>query len=404
MSNRAVITSFGIISSLGCDESEILDSFINKRTSFKKSEYDESVSVSPVNNFALKDYTGQFKERRYLTRGVSFALASSISAFKRSGLKECDLAESGLLVGTGPNLDITSDFRDVADGVPDMANLNALWILKYLPNTAASSIAKYLKIHGENITVGTACAASLQAIGEGYRKVRDGYCDIVFAGGGDSRISPGGILSYKMANALNTATEVPDLSSMPFDLNRKGFVPGEGGAFVVIESLEHAEKRNAEIIAEISGFGSSMDGHAMTDPDPAGVKGELAVRKALAEASLDPGDIDFISAHGTGTAMNDSMESGIIKRVYGNSSPAIGAFKSWIGHCASACGAMELVLSLICMKNDFFPEIRNLSSPVDNDLNFLLNGGSHSFGKIALENFGFGGQNCSLVIKKYDKK
>jgi len=403
MTQRVVITSYSIISSLGKTENEILNSFKNGHTTFTKYSEDNSITVAPVKDFNLKYYTGPYKDRRYLNRGASFALAAAIDAFNKSGLNTDDLAQSGLVLGAGPNLNITEDFENIENGEISDQKLSALWILKYLPNTATSAISKYLKIHGENITVGNACAASLQAIGEGYRKIRDGYCSIVFAGGGDSRISPIGILGYKKANALNTDSKEPLKTSMPFDCSRGGFCPGEGGAFFVMESLEHALSRGAEIYCEISGFGATMDGTAMTDPDPEGKGAEKAIGNALNEAGISPEEIDFISSHGTSTPMNDKVESEVLTRFFEGHSPAIGAFKSWIGHGSSACGAMELALSLICMKNNYLPEIRNLNKPLTDKLNFITENCSGSVKNMLIENFGFGGQNSALVLGNYDE-
>ena len=311
------------------------------------------------------------------------------------------MAQSGLFLGTGPNLDIGGEFPDVKAGEIDRKDLMALWMLKFLPNTAASVIAKLAGIHGENQTLTTACSASLQAIGEAFRKIKDGYIDLAFAGGGDSRLSKSSILAYKKAHTLCDGTGNPEQASRPFDRSRKGFVPGEGGAFFLLEELQHAKTRGAAIYGEICGYGASIDGYAMTAPQPDGNWAEKSVNTALQEAGLASSDIDVVSSHGTGTLLNDSMEANLIDRVYGEKSPFIIALKSWIGHIAAACGALELAICLTCMQNNYLPKIRNLAEPSHAGLNFVRKEQSYPICNILLENFGFGGQNSVLIVKKY---
>ena len=401
MRRRVVITSVGVISSLGFSLEEILNNLKDENTSFERSFFDNKVVVSPINDFNVKDFADRFKDRRYLNRGAQFCVASAIEAVKKSGIDKKLLAESGLFLGAGPNLDIGGEFPDVKAGEIDRKDLMALWMLKFLPNTAASVIAKLAGIHAENQTITTACSASLQAIGEAFRKIKNGYIDLAFAGGGDSRLSKSSILAYKKAHALCDGTGEPERASRPFDRSRKGFVPGEGGAFFLLEELQHAKSRGAAIYGEICGYGASIDGYSMTAPEPDGIWAERAVNAALQEAGLASSDIDVVSSHGTGTLLNDSMESDLIDRVYGEKSPFIIALKSWIGHIAAACGAVELAICLACMQNSYLPKIRNLDEPCHDRLNFVREERRYPIQSILLENFGFGGQNSALIVRKY---
>ena len=400
MKRRVVITSMGVISSLGHQQSEIIQSLKEGKVNFARPDFDYDVVTAPIANFKVRDYTGRFKDGRYLSRGAKFAVAAAMLAIKNSGHKKEALAEAGLFVGTGPNLDIGGEFPEIQGGKLDREDLQALWILKFLPNTAASIIAKLAGIHGENLTVSTACSASLQAIGEAFRKIKAGYLDFAIAGGGDSRLSPGGILAYKKAGALYVGNSDPENSSRPFDCNRRGFVPGEGGAFFLLEELETAKKRGAKIYSEICGYASSLDAYNMTAPERDGKWGRIAVLSALREAEMSPSQVELISAHGTGTLLNDAREADLIGDIYTNCKPQVMALKSWIGHTASACGALELAISLICMQENYLPEIRNLQEPCHREINFVREGGSFSFGTCIIENFGFGGQNSVLVIRK----
>jgi 3-oxoacyl-[acyl-carrier-protein] synthase II len=400
MKRRVVITAMGIFSSLGHGPGEIIKSLKGRHVNFERPAFDDEVVTSPIRKFNVRDYTGPFKDGRYLNRGSQFAVASAIAAIKNSGCEKGDLAGAGLFVGAGPNLNIGGEFPEIKEGEIDMGGLQALWILRFLPNTAASVIAKLSGLHGENLTVCTACSASLQAIGEAFRKIKNGYLDRALAGGGDSRLSPGGILAYKKAGALYKGESEPDKASRPFDGSRSGFVPGEGGAFFLLEELEKAKERGAEIYGEICGYRSSMDASSMTAPEGTGKWGMLAVLSALQEAEMSPSQIDVISTHGTGTLLNDEGEANLIDEIYSGYNPLVIALKSWIGHTASACGAMELALSLICMRENYIPEIRNLKEPCSWKINFVRNGGAFSFGTSVIENFGFGGQNAALIVKR----
>ncbi len=401
MHRRVVITSIGVISSLGFTIEEIIANLKNGNTLFERSHFDSEVVISPINDFDVKDFAGHFKDSRYLNRGAQFCVASAIEAVKKAGLDKQLLAEAGLFLGAGPNLDIGGEFPDVKGGEIDRRDLMALWMLRFLPNTAASVIAKLTGIHGENQTITTACSASLQAIGEAFRKIRDGYIDLAFAGGGDSRLSKSSILAYKKAHALCDGTGKPERAIRPFDRSRNGFVPGEGGAFFLLEDLRHAKKRGAVIYGEICGYGASIDGYSMTAPEPGGIWAERAVNAALQEAGLAPYNIDVVSSHGTGTLLNDSMEAALIDRVCGKVPTFIIALKSWIGHIAAACGAVELAICLACMKYNYLPRIRNLNEPCHAGLKFVCEERRCSIDNILLENFGFGGQNSALIVKKY---
>jgi len=400
MKRRVVITSMGVLSSLGHNHSEIIKGLKEETVSFERPVFDGEVVTAPIRNFNIRDYTGRFKESRYLNRGAQFAVASAIIAIGDSGYNRESLAEAGLFVGTGPNLNIGGEFPEIRGGEIDREDLQALWILKFLPNTAASIITKLSGIHGENLTITTACSASLQAVGEAFHKIKDGYLDIALAGGGDSRLNPGGILAYKKAGALYTGNSDPEKASRPFDRSRGGFVPGEGGAFFLLEELERAKGRGAKIYGEICGYTSSMDAYNMTAPDGDGKWGRIAVLAALQEAGMSPSQIDVISTHGTGTTLNDEREANLIDEIYRDCKPLAIALKSWIGHTASACGALELALSLVCMQRGYLPAVRNLKEPCHRNINFVRESGDFSFATCVIENFGFGGQNSALIVKR----
>ncbi len=391
----------GVISSLGDHARAIARRVRQGITTFRRSADDPGLVIAPIDNFEVRQYTGRFKNLRYLNRGAALAVAAALQAVTGAGLTAQTAGRCGLFVGSGPNLDFSRELPAIPRGHMDSEMLAALWILRFLPNTAASVIARLAGLHGENLTVGTACAASLQAVGEAFRKIRDGYLDCALAGGGDSRLNPGGLLAYQKAQALFEGAGEPEHASRPFDLKHRGFVPGEGGAFFMLETMDHARRRQAPILAEVLGYGTSMDGHNMTAPEPDGRWAQQAVSAAISQSGLQPAHIEAISAHGTSTPLNDTVEADLIGRIFNGCHPLVLALKSWIGHTASACGAMELGLCLVGMQTGTWPGVRNLDAPCHNHLNYLRPGIPARPRTVLLQNFGFGGQNAALVIRSW---
>ena len=401
MSRRVVITSMGYITSMGDSEETVMDRFRTDQTGFRYDEAFSDVLVCPVDNFDVRQYTGRYKNRRYLNRGAAFCGASAILAVQNADIPDQQLADAGLFSGVGPNLDMGEVCRKMVTEENGQTILPALWMLSFLPNTASSVIADILGIHGENATISTACSASLQAMGEGFRRIKDGYLDMALAGGGDSRLNHGGILAYHKAQALHRGTGAPETAYSAFDKDRSGFVPGEGGAYFVLEDLAGAQKRNAPIVAEVCGFGCSLDGYNMTAPQPDGIWAEKAVRHALHEAGVAPADVDLVAAHGTGTVLNDHMEAEMIHRVFSRRPPLVTSFKSWVGHLAAACGAVETALALLCMKNSFIPRIRNLRHSCTAEIRLVRENTTAAIDLALIQSFGFGGQNSALVVRKW---
>lgn len=400
MTAQVVITAMGVVSALGNSRQEIVRSFKQDYVCFRRSDALSQV-VAPVDAFDVRRITGRHKNLRYLNRGAAMAVAAAVEAIRSSRLPKPSLETSGLFVGAGPNLDLGAECPRIENGDLAAEGMSALWILRFLPNTAASTIAQLTGLRGENLTVGTACAASLQALGEAYRRIKDGYLDRAVAGGGDSRLNAGALLAYQKAQALYSGSAMPDQASRPFDRERQGFVPGEGAAFFVLERADQALERKAPILAEVCGYGVSLDGHAMTAPRPDGRWAEQAVMRALGDAGLEPDAVDIISSHGTGTPLNDEVEADLIERCFGDNRPLVVALKSWIGHLAAACGAVELALCLCALASGYWPAIRNLAEACNPNLNYVRTRSQHDGNVVMLQNFGFGGQNSALVVKRW---
>ncbi|BFR48006.1 beta-ketoacyl-[acyl-carrier-protein] synthase family protein [Nitratidesulfovibrio sp. HK-II] len=440
-SRRVVITGAGAFTPLGHTPQDMARAIREGRSPFRHAPALPGAACAPVPDFDAAAATGRWRHRRYLSRGGLLALAAALAAAGQAGYTCSDMAgmpgvatggdaphpqpfpeDTALVAASGPNMDVGADFptacgrgRIQHDTPPGLEHpgLDALWMLRWLPNTAASAVAMRCGIRGEGLVLGTACAASLQAVGEAARRVRWGLAPAALAVGGDSRLSEGGLLGYARAGAIQRDLDpadaaAPHAACRPFDAARRGFVPGEGGAAFVLEPLDAALARGATPLAEVLGMGATLDGHALTAPEPDARRAEAAVGGALAEAGLSPGDVHWVAAHGTGTALNDAAEIRLLERMFADAghAPAVTAVKSWTGHCASACGAVELAVLLACTAEGFLPPVRNLSAPESGRLDFvrrvrrtrpLPGNGNGSIG--LLLNFGFGGQNAALVVR-----
>lgn len=398
MPRRVVITSLGMLTPLGDTETRIANAFRTDCVPFARFGSEPRLVVAPCPAPDLRSRVGTLKERRYLTRSGEFMLAAAADAISQSQLTREHLHDAGIFIGCGPNLDVGGEFPEVQAGHIDRVDLPALFLLRLLPNTVTAVTAKWAGIHGENGTLCTACTGSLQALGEAFRRISGGYLDVALAGGTDSRLNPSALLAYKKAGAPYMGDARPEEASRPFDAQRAGFVPGEGAACFVLESLEHAQARGAPIWAEIMGYGTTMDGASLAAPDAQGTYASVAIQRALTEANWRRQDVEVISAHGTATPLNDASEAAMIAEMFGNQ-PWVVAFKSWIGHLASACGAAELACLLVCARAGFLPGIRNLCEPCHDNVRFVRTLQPVSVHRALLRNSGFGGQNAALAVR-----
>jgi 3-oxoacyl-[acyl-carrier-protein] synthase II len=385
MARRVVVTASGFVLPLGSTPGEVLSALEAPHGPFERWAADRHVSVCPVAGFDLRAYVGRCKNARYLTRGQQLCLAAAVRAVAGAGLGPQHLNRAGLFLGLGPNLQ-AAPRED-----------KALWLLDCLPNTLAATMAEILGLHGENLTIMTACAASTQALGQAYRAVAAGLADVALAGGGDSRLSAEGVLAYRQAGVLATGFVRPEEACRPFDRDRSGFAMGEGAAMFVLESLEHATERGAKVLAEVVGASSSLDGGSLTGPDPAGTSAMLAVRRC--QETLGARDL-CVLAHGTGTVLNDEAEAAVLSGTVPKAR-AVCAFKSRMGHLAAACGAAELAVGLVCAEAGRFPAIANLENPAWPDLPLLRSPMALRPKNMLLQSFGFGGQNACLGLKEF---
>ncbi len=398
-----VITGLGLVSSLGWDASSLASSLAADRTGFVM---DERVGcpVCPVTDEGrdwARERLDGWRHRRYLSRAGRLAVLAGLRAARDAGLDhDPALAADTAVIGTAaPMLDV-----DREPGLPpaDPLDLDALWLLRWLPNTPVSALAMLLGLHGEGLSCGCACASGLAALGLAWQQVRSGMASRCLVVCGDSRLSLGGLLGYSKCRTVSRRSD-PTMAERPFDRDRDGFVPGEGGAAFVLENASLAAARGARVHGAVLGYGAALDGLSLTAPDPAAVQAERAVRLALERACITPEQVDWVSAHGTGTAGNDGAEAAMLGRVFGSgrSGPVIMAVKSWVGHCSSAAGGVETAVCVMAAGLGLRLPVRNLTSPVAG-LNFArgpLHHGHVGPSTGLVESFGFGGQNAALVVR-----
>ncbi len=402
MPSRVVITGLGLTSSLGRNREELIQSFESKRTAFAQSSLLPCVVCpddDPGDDKAGKQLQG-WRYRRYLSRAGYLGVLAGLRAVLDSGY--AFLPQGTGIIGTAaPTLDFTRE-----RGLPpaDSLDLDALWLLRWLPNTPVSALSILLGVHGEGLTVGSACASGLMALGEAWFRIRYGRMQTCLVVAGDSRLCLGGLLGYSKAHTISSCQD-PAMASRPFDQERTGFVPGEGGAAFLLEEREHALARGANILCEILGYGASLDGAGLTAPDPDGKYAEQAVRQCLETASCSLLQVDWVSAHGTGTKANDVAEAMMLRRLFSErkNGPAVTALKSWLGHCSAASGAVELACLLSACSKGFLPPVLALEHPVA-ELDFVRKETRllpvPSVGLV--ESFGFGGQNAALLVRAGD--
>lgn len=359
-----------------------------------------------VKNFDPEQYISKKDVKRNDLYSI-YAIAAAKQAYDMSGLKdeEIDHDRFGVIVGSGIGGLMTINEQIVKLVEKGPSKVSPLFIPMSISNMAAGNISIMFKAQGISENVVSACATGTSSIGEAYLKIVDGYQDIMIAGGSEASITPIGVAGFANLTALSTNPD-PKKASRPFDKNRDGFVMGDGAGMLVLEELEHAIKRGAKIYAEIVGYGSSSDAYHITAPCPDGSGGAKAMRYAIEEAGIKPEDIDYINAHGTSTPANDGAETASIKLAFGEHAKkvAISSSKSMTGHLLGAAGAIEAIVCVKAIEDDFAPPTINYETPDEEcDLDYVPNVGRSMRIRYALsDNLGFGGHNAVLCFKKWE--
>ncbi|MEY9092025.1 beta-ketoacyl-ACP synthase II [Paenibacillus sp. RC84] len=408
--NRVVITGLGVMSSLGQEVDTFWGNLLAGKSgvsaieSFDVSEYPTRIAAS-VKDFNPEDYIDK-REARRMDRFVQFAVAASINALKSSGLniqEDTDPERVGVYVGSGIGGLSTWEEQHKILLEKGPKRVSPFFIPMMIANMASGQISMITGAKGPNSTAVTACATGTHSIGDSFKLIQRGDADVMICGGAEATISPTGVAGFCALRAMSTRNDEPEKASRPFDTGRDGFVMGEGAGVLVLESLEHAQKRGAHIYAEVIGYGMSGDAHHMTEPDPDGAA--RCMVKAIKDAGITPEEIDYINAHGTSTPVGDKSETTAIKKALGEQAykVAVSSTKSMTGHLLGAAGGVEAVICGLTLENGIIPPTINLDDQdPECDLDYVPNVPRKSDVQVAMSNsFGFGGHNATIILKKY---
>jgi 3-oxoacyl-[acyl-carrier-protein] synthase II len=378
--------------------------------------------AAEVPDFRLDDYLDDSARWVEHSRNSKFALAAATMAVKDAGMERSNTSINrnrfGVYLGSGEGQHDFLRFvnliaRCSRDGRVDTAEFTRLGVKELHPIREAEQepgmpcghLASCFGAKGPNSNCLTACAASSQAIGEAYELIRRGSADMILSGGTHSMIHPFGVTGFILLTALSTRNDEPQRASRPFDRDRDGFILGEGAGMLVLEELEHARKRGARIHGEVIGYGSTADAFRITDSHDEGRGAIACIREALEGAGIEPADVDYINAHGTSTSVNDSIETLAIKRTFGPAaySVPISSTKSMMGHLIAAAGSVEAIVCLLAIRDGMLPPTINLeNSDPECDLDYIPNRARPKSVDVTLSNsFGFGGQNITLILRRF---
>jgi 3-oxoacyl-[acyl-carrier-protein] synthase II len=382
------VTGRGVVTSLG----EGADAFFEALAAGRSGIVD---GESRALEFDPERYMDPRVARR-TDRFAQFGVAAADQAATEAGLSGCDPDRIAVVLGTGVGGLITLQEQCESFLARGERGVSPNFVPMMMPNAAAGAVAIRLGLHGPGFSVASACATGAHAIGEGMRMIERGAADVVVAGGAEAAMTSLCIAAFRRMGALSL-----EGVSRPFDARRDGFVMGEGAGVLILEREEHAAARGASVFGRVIGYGASNDAFDMVQPDEFGAGALIAMRAALADAGLAPGEVDFISAHGTGTPINDRVESIAIRTLFGPDAPPISSTKSAIGHLLGAAGSTEALVCIEALRRGLLPPTINYEQPdPDCDLDYLVDGAREAPGAaVALSNsFGFGGQNACLAF------
>lgn len=411
MKRRVVVTGMGIVSSL----SSQLDQFWSKLIAGESGIHEIKILdhsrfkvkfAADVHDWAPDKYIDS-KEQKRLDRFSQFGMVAGIDAVTQSGLdfSQEDSYRCGVILGSGVGGIATIEEQTEKLLTKGADRVSPMTIPRLMLNAAGGNISIRYGMRGPNYTVATACASATNALGDALKAIQYDEADVMISGGTEAGITPMGISAFSNMKALSFRNDDPQKASRPFDLDRDGFVMAEGAGVLVLEELEHAKARGANILAELVGFGCSGDGGHITSPDPEGRGAARAMQNALNDAKLAPEKIDYINAHGTSTPPGDKAETTAIKTVYGDHAykMAVSSTKSSLGHSLGASGGIELIACIKAIQEGVIPPTINLEKPDPAcDLDYTPNEAKNRKVSYAMSNsFGFGGHNACVIVKEY---
>lgn len=407
---RVVVTGVGAVTPLGNTIEESWSAAIQgksgiaKITKFDTTGYDVTFA-GEVKGFNA-DLFIEKKEQKKMDTFIHYALACSKMAMQMAKLEITDEVKSraGAIIGVG--IGGLGEIQETAIKVKDRGpgRISPFFIPSVITNLASGQVSIALGLQGPNYSVTSACASGVHSIGDAVRYIREGTADVMLAGGSESTICGLAIGGFAAMRALSTRNDDPERASRPWDKDRDGFVLSEGAAVLCLESLEHAEKRGANILCEVTGYGASSDAYHMTSPAPEGAGGYMAMLNALKDSGLNPADINYINAHGTSTPVGDGLESAAIKKLLGPDVKKVwvSSTKSMMGHALGAAGAIEAAFCVMALKHQIVPPTINLVNPSEDcDLDYVPHKAREGRIENVLNNsFGFGGTNASVIFSK----
>jgi 3-oxoacyl-[acyl-carrier-protein] synthase II len=410
---RVVVTGIGAITPIGQGREGFWEGLKAGRSGTQRIDdlidlTDIEVKIgAPVRDFDPSDYFDKKRLRR-LGRSSQLALAAAYQALRDAELnfERVDRNRAGVLVGTGiGNIEIFID-NHLTFLEKGPKRVSPFFVPMFMPNATAGEISIEFGLRGPNLGIVSACASANHALGLAADFIRWGYADVMIAGGSEAVLLPLNFAGFDQARALSRRNDEPEKASRPFDAERDGFVMGEGAGMLVLESLEHALKRDARIYAELAGHGMTADAHHITAPDPEGKGAQQAMRLAMQNAGVSPEEVGYINAHGTGTELGDIAETKAIKAVFGERAYRIpvSSTKSQIGHLMGGAGAVEAIAALLALVEDLLPPTINYEHPdPECDLDYVPNEARPAKVDVVLTNsFGFGGHNSTLVLRRFE--
>ena len=411
--NRVVITGIGAVTSYGNGVKTLWENLLAGKSgidtvqSFDITDYPSKVGAECL-DFNPGEYMDP-KEARRNDRYTQFAVAASRLALKDAGIEDTSKLEAdrfGVLIGSGIGgmITIQTQSRRLYDGGP--RKVSPFMIPSLIANIASGVVAIEVGARGPNFGIVSACASGTHSIGEAFHMLRDGESDVMLAGGSEAAITELGYAGFCSMKAMSTSyNDAPQTASRPFDKGRDGFIMGEGSGVLVMETLEHAKARGANIICEIAGYSATCDAYHITSPDPEGKALGTAMLNVVKEAGIAAEDVSYINAHGTSTPYNDKFETGAIKKAYGDhaNKVAVSSTKGMTGHLLGAAGGIESAVCALSIRDGKIPPTINYNDPdPDCDLDYVPNEMREAEVNVAIcNNLGFGGHNATLLFKKF---
>ncbi|MGT2961216.1 beta-ketoacyl-ACP synthase II [Streptococcus caballi] len=406
--NRVVVTGYGVTSPIGHTPEDFWNSLHDGKIGIKPITRFDASSIPVFNAGEIQDFPFDKyfvkKDTNRMDLYSLYAIYAAMEALENAELdmEQVDRDRTGVIVSSG-----IGGLQELEDQIirmheKGMKRIKPMFIPKALSNMGAGNIALKIGAQGVCKSITTACASANDAIGEAFREIKYGFQDVVLAGGAEASITQIGIGGFNALTALST-TEDPARSAIPFDKDRNGFVMGEGAGVLVLESLEHAQKRGATILAEVVGYGSNCDAYHMTTPTPDGSGAAKAIKLSIKEAGIAPEDVDYVNAHGTSTQANEKGESQAIVSVLGKEVP-VSSTKSFTGHLLGAAGAVEAIATIEAMRHSYIPMTAGTQELSDYiEANVVFGQGQDAEVKYAVSNtFGFGGHNAVLTFKRWE--